>query len=51
MILMNVFQTIQKHKKQGMAIREISRRLGLDRKTVRKYLETSSEEYAQYSLC
>jgi hypothetical protein len=23
MILMNVFQTIQKHKKQGMGIREI----------------------------
>lgn len=50
MILMNVFQTIQKHKKQGMGIREISRRLGLARKTVRKYYEMSSEEYAEYSL-
>jgi transposase/DNA-binding transcriptional MerR regulator len=50
MILMNVFQTIQKHKKQGMGIREISRRLGIARKTVRKYYEMSSEQYAEYAL-
>src|SRR5690554_871324 len=50
MILMNVFQTIQKHKKQGMGIREISRRLGLARKTVRKYYAMSNEDYAEYVL-
>jgi len=49
MILMNVFQTIQKHKKQGHGIREISRRLDLARKTVRKYYQMTSEEYADYS--
>jgi transposase len=49
MILMNVFQTIQKNKKQGRGIREISRKLGLARKTVRKYYEMSNEEYTEYS--
>jgi transposase len=33
-----------------MGIREISRRLGIARKTVRKYYEMSSEQYAEYSL-
>ncbi len=48
MITMNLFQTIRKHKKAGMGIRQISKKLEVSRKTVSKYYKMSAEKYVEY---
>jgi len=48
MITMNLFQTIQKRKKHGLGIRQISRELQISRKTVRKYFRMELNEYVKY---
>ena len=48
MIIMNIFQSIKRDKHKGHGIRQISRKLGVSRKTVAKYYHMSEDEYVAY---
>jgi len=45
---MNMYQKVQLCKKQMLKISEISRKLEIDRKTVRKYFNMTLSEYLEY---
>jgi transposase len=47
MIIMKTFQRIKQLKKMGYRIKEIAKKLELDRKTVRKYANMSEERYKE----
>lgn len=48
MLTMNMYQKVQLCKKQMLKITEISRKLEIDRKTVRKYYHMTLSEYLEY---
>ena len=48
MITMNVFKIIQTCKRKGFRIQEIHTETGIDRKTIAKYFNMSSQEFLDY---
>jgi hypothetical protein len=51
MVNTKMYAKIQEYKAKGFSIRQTSRELDVDKKTVGKYWTMDEEDYAQYVLC